>query len=141
MALLLIGAPCAADCLAGSPKVVLLRMRAEELKGHLDAMLLAALEGGPQHGYAVIEALRRSTGGRLGGLAGLLRHGDRRAGGGTMSEPRLISSYLAGLAAELPASIVAELADGLAETLDAYLRQGLPPERAAEAAVAEFGGP
>ena len=34
-------------------------MRAEELKGHLDAMLLAALEGGPQHGYAVIEALRR----------------------------------------------------------------------------------
>jgi DNA-binding PadR family transcriptional regulator len=40
-------------------------MRAEELKGHLDALLLAALEEGPQHGYAVIEALRRSTGGRL----------------------------------------------------------------------------
>jgi PadR family transcriptional regulator len=40
-------------------------MRAEELKGHLDAVLLAALEDGPQHGYAVIEALRQSTGGRL----------------------------------------------------------------------------
>jgi DNA-binding PadR family transcriptional regulator len=40
-------------------------MRAEELKGHLDAMLLAALEDGPRHGYAVIEALRQSTGGRL----------------------------------------------------------------------------
>ncbi len=40
-------------------------MRAEELKGHLDALLLAALEGGPRHGYAVIEALRQSTGGRL----------------------------------------------------------------------------
>ena len=40
-------------------------MRAEELKGHLDAMLLAALEGGPRHGYAVIEALRAGTGGRL----------------------------------------------------------------------------
>src|SRR5438045_8859783 len=40
-------------------------MRAEELKGHLDAVLLAALEGGPRHGYAVIEALRQSTGGRL----------------------------------------------------------------------------
>ncbi len=40
-------------------------MRAEELKGHLDAVLLAALEDDPQHGYAVIEALRRSTGGRL----------------------------------------------------------------------------
>ena len=40
-------------------------MRGEELKGHLDALLLAALEDGPRHGYAVIEALRRSTGGRL----------------------------------------------------------------------------
>ena len=40
-------------------------MRAEELKGHLDALLLAALEDGPRHGYAVIEALRSSTGGRL----------------------------------------------------------------------------
>jgi DNA-binding PadR family transcriptional regulator len=40
-------------------------MRAEELKGHLDALLLAALEDGPRHGYAVIEALRGSTGGRL----------------------------------------------------------------------------
>ena len=40
-------------------------MRAEELKGHLDALLLAALEEGPRHGYAVIEALRHSTGGRL----------------------------------------------------------------------------
>ena len=40
-------------------------MRAEELKGHLDALLLATLEGGPRHGYAVIEALRQSTDGRL----------------------------------------------------------------------------
>jgi PadR family transcriptional regulator PadR len=40
-------------------------MRAEQLKGHLDALLLAALEAGPRHGYAVIEALRQSTGGRL----------------------------------------------------------------------------
>jgi DNA-binding PadR family transcriptional regulator len=40
-------------------------MRAELLKGHLDALLLAALEGGPRHGYAVMEVLRESTGGRL----------------------------------------------------------------------------
>ena len=40
-------------------------MRAEQLKGHLDALLLAALEDRPRYGYAVIEALRRSTGGRL----------------------------------------------------------------------------
>ena len=40
-------------------------MRAEELKGHLDALLLAALEAGPRHGYAVIEALRQDTSGRL----------------------------------------------------------------------------
>jgi DNA-binding PadR family transcriptional regulator len=40
-------------------------MRAEELKGHLDALLLAALEDGPRHGYAVIESLRQASGGRL----------------------------------------------------------------------------
>ena len=39
-----------------------------------------------------------------------------------MSEPRLISSYLEVLAAQLPASIVEELADGLAETHQSYLR-------------------
>ncbi|MEV6867844.1 helix-turn-helix transcriptional regulator [Streptosporangium subroseum] len=40
-------------------------MRAEALKGHLDGLLLAALEDGPQHGYAVKEALRDATEGRL----------------------------------------------------------------------------
>ena len=40
-------------------------MLADELKGHLDAVLLAALEDGPRHGYAVREALRQSTSGRL----------------------------------------------------------------------------
>ena len=58
-----------------------------------------------------------------------------------MSEPRLIGSYLAALAAQLPASVVEELADGLAETHQSYLRRGLPPDAAAEAAVAEFGEP
>jgi len=47
-------------------------MRAEELNGHLDALLLAALEGGPRHGYAVIEALRQDTGGRLELLTGTI---------------------------------------------------------------------
>ena len=56
-----------------------------------------------------------------------------------MSEPRLIRDYLAGLAAELPASIVDELADGLAETYQSYLRRGLASDLAAESAVAEFG--
>jgi len=38
-------------------------MRAEQLKGHLDALLLAVLEREPLHGYAIIEALRdRSAG-------------------------------------------------------------------------------
>lgn len=35
-------------------------MRAERLKGHLDAMLLAVLAGGPRHGYGVIESMRIS---------------------------------------------------------------------------------
>jgi PadR family transcriptional regulator, regulatory protein PadR len=38
-------------------------MKAETLKGHLDALVLAVLANEPLHGYAVIEALRsRSEG-------------------------------------------------------------------------------
>jgi PadR family transcriptional regulator PadR len=33
-------------------------MKAEALKGHLDSILLAALEAEPLHGYAVMESLR-----------------------------------------------------------------------------------
>lgn len=36
-------------------------MKAQELKGHLDLMLLAVIEDGPLHGYAVIEELRRRS--------------------------------------------------------------------------------
>jgi PadR family transcriptional regulator PadR len=48
-------------------RVVLLPMKADAqvLKGHLDMLLLAALEDGPKHGYAVREALREASGGRL----------------------------------------------------------------------------
>ena len=38
--------------------VELLRMNAEILKGHLDPILLAALESQPLHGYALMEKLR-----------------------------------------------------------------------------------
>ena len=40
-------------------------MRAEALKGHLDGLLLASLEAGPLHGYALIEALRDGSSGRF----------------------------------------------------------------------------
>ena len=46
-------------------RVVLLPMRAEVLKGHLDALLLATLTEGPRHGYAIKEALRAGSGGRF----------------------------------------------------------------------------
>jgi DNA-binding PadR family transcriptional regulator len=36
-------------------------VRAETLKGHLDALVLAALRGRPAHGYAVIEELKRRS--------------------------------------------------------------------------------
>jgi PadR family transcriptional regulator PadR len=43
--------------------IVSLGMRAEALKGHLDGLVLATLQRGPLHGYAVIEELRgRSDG-------------------------------------------------------------------------------
>ena len=38
-------------------------MNSEALKGHLDGLLLATLEDGPQHGYAVIQRLRAGSGG------------------------------------------------------------------------------
>jgi PadR family transcriptional regulator PadR len=40
-------------------------MRAETLKGHLDGLLLASLEPGPRHGYAIMEALRAGSGGQF----------------------------------------------------------------------------
>jgi hypothetical protein len=58
-----------------------------------------------------------------------------------MPGPCLIDDCLAGLAAELPAPIVEELADGLDETYRCYLGRGLDPAAASQAAVAEFGEP
>ena len=40
-------------------------MNAETLKGHLDALILAVLSDEPLHGYAVIEELKRRSGGEL----------------------------------------------------------------------------
>jgi PadR family transcriptional regulator, regulatory protein PadR len=40
-------------------------MRAETLKGHLDGILLAVLEPGPLHGYAIMGALRVRSGGHV----------------------------------------------------------------------------
>jgi DNA-binding PadR family transcriptional regulator len=40
-------------------------MKPDALRGHLDALILAALEAGPLHGYAVTEALARASGGAL----------------------------------------------------------------------------
>lgn len=37
-------------------------MRADQLKGHLDMLLLAVLSDGPLHGYAVIDQLRQQSG-------------------------------------------------------------------------------
>jgi len=37
-------------------------MDAEMLKGHLDTIVLAALESGPAHGYAIIETIRARSG-------------------------------------------------------------------------------
>jgi PadR family transcriptional regulator PadR len=40
-------------------------MKVEVLKGHLDALLLATLEAGPRHGYAIIDAVRTGSAGRI----------------------------------------------------------------------------
>ena len=38
-------------------------MRAEALKGHLDGLILAMLQGGPAHGYVIAQALRARSDG------------------------------------------------------------------------------
>lgn len=45
--------------------VVFLLVRPAAVRGHLDALILAVLEDGPRHGYAVIEALQARSGGAL----------------------------------------------------------------------------
>jgi DNA-binding PadR family transcriptional regulator len=40
-------------------------MRPDAVRGHLDGLILAVLEDGPRHGYAIIEALQARSGGRL----------------------------------------------------------------------------
>ena len=58
-----------------------------------------------------------------------------------MSQAGLITDYLSVVSAQLPAPLVEELADGLDQTHQRYLTQGLTPDAAASAAVAEFGEP
>ncbi len=41
----------------------MLGMKSESLKGHLDLLLLATLDGRPAHGYAIIEMLRARSDG------------------------------------------------------------------------------
>src|SRR5215469_9841472 len=38
-------------------------MEGEMLKGHLDMIVLAALVGGPAHGYGIIQEIKRRSGG------------------------------------------------------------------------------
>ncbi|GAA1548244.1 helix-turn-helix transcriptional regulator [Streptomyces albidochromogenes] len=40
-------------------------MRADAVRGHLDGLLLAVLEPGPLHGYAIIAAVQQRSGGVL----------------------------------------------------------------------------
>ena len=40
-------------------------MEGEVLKGHLDMIVLSALARGPAHGYAIIEEIRRRSGGNF----------------------------------------------------------------------------
>lgn len=40
-------------------------MKGDVVRGHLDLLLLAVLDDGPLHGYAIIEALQAHSGGAL----------------------------------------------------------------------------
>lgn len=58
-----------------------------------------------------------------------------------MACPRVIDGYLAELSSCLPSPVVEELAGGIDETYRRCLGQGLAPDSAARAAIAEFGEP
>jgi uncharacterized membrane protein len=58
-----------------------------------------------------------------------------------MPQASLTTDYLTALSAQLPATVVEELADGLGQTQERYLSEGLTPDAAAGAAMAEFGEP
>lgn len=47
-------------------------MKAEVLKGHLDLLLLAAVQGRPAHGYAIAETLRARSNGAFNLAEGTL---------------------------------------------------------------------
>lgn len=40
-------------------------MKPDAVRGHLDGLVLAVLEAGPRHGYAIIEALQARSSGAL----------------------------------------------------------------------------
>jgi hypothetical protein len=58
-----------------------------------------------------------------------------------MPQASLTTDYLTALSAQLPPTVVEELADGLGQTQQRYLSEGLTPDAAAGAAMAEFGEP
>ena len=47
-------------------------MRADQLRGHVEMLLMAALAAGPAHGYALSAELRRRSEGRLALVEGSL---------------------------------------------------------------------
>lgn len=53
-------------------------MKAQALHGHLDALVLAVLDGGPRHGYAIIEALQARSGGAINPPTGTIYPALRR---------------------------------------------------------------
>ena len=54
--------PVVALLTPSAAKRMLAWMEGEILKGHLDMIVLAALAGGPAHGYAIIQEIRRRSG-------------------------------------------------------------------------------
>jgi PadR family transcriptional regulator PadR len=53
-------------------------MKAQALHGHLDALVLAVLDGGPRHGYAIVEALQARSGGAISPPTGTIYPALRR---------------------------------------------------------------
>ena len=81
--------------------LALLGMRGEPLKGHLDLLILAAVEAEPRHGYAVIEALREKSAGAFDLPEGTIYPALHRLGKGWPAWPAAGRSTKAAVAAPI----------------------------------------
>jgi PadR family transcriptional regulator PadR len=71
-----------------------MKAEAQALKGDLDVLLLATLENGPRHGYAIKEALREGSTARFDLPTGTVYPALHRLAAGLISGSQTVSIHV-----------------------------------------------